>query len=52
MFWVFKSGTEERGKMQENLSEFYSWVDKNIEIRLGRQRCCHLPFVFETRKCV
>lgn len=24
--------------MQENLSEFYSWVDKNIEIRLGRQK--------------
>lgn len=25
-------------KTQENLSEFYSWVDKIIEIRLGRQK--------------
>ena len=24
--------------MQENLSEFYSWVDNNIEIMLGRQK--------------
>lgn len=24
--------------MQENLSEFYSWVDKNSEIRLGRRK--------------
>ena len=37
--------------MQENLSKFYSWVDKNIEIRLGRQRCCHLSFVWNLYQC-
>lgn len=37
-FDSWKSSPEKVGKTQRNLSKFYSWVDKNIEIRLGRQK--------------